>query len=299
MTVAWRSPRRRVAPGQAVVLYDGDEVVGGGPAWEVADRQRALTVMRLRRASASTSPGRVGVTRTSATSRLVVPPAAVAHADRLRHVHLDVQREAGRAAGHVEHAVGRRVGGLRRSEADDRTPREQDGVAHRQRVVDHEAGGHEHDPTTAEPVQRPEGEHAEAAADHEGGDARSGRARGQQQRSGREAHHPDRPRERREQQRGDRRSQRHAALGAVGGAVHEGVAGQRRERRGRGEQRRREQRARPSTPRCERRSRRSPTPRPRPRPERATRMMVSVTVRSTSAAASVSAQMAHRADGRR
>ena len=34
--------------------------------------QRALTVMRLRRASASTSPGRVGVTRMSATSRFVV-----------------------------------------------------------------------------------------------------------------------------------------------------------------------------------------------------------------------------------
>jgi tRNA-specific 2-thiouridylase len=32
--VAWREPRRRVAPGQSVVLYDGDEVVGGGPAWD-------------------------------------------------------------------------------------------------------------------------------------------------------------------------------------------------------------------------------------------------------------------------
>ena len=28
----WAEPRRRVAPGQAVVLYDGDEVVGGGIA---------------------------------------------------------------------------------------------------------------------------------------------------------------------------------------------------------------------------------------------------------------------------
>jgi tRNA-specific 2-thiouridylase len=28
----WQSPQRRVAPGQAVVLYDGDEVVGGGIA---------------------------------------------------------------------------------------------------------------------------------------------------------------------------------------------------------------------------------------------------------------------------
>ena len=36
VTLEWRSPRRRVAPGQAVVLYDGDEVVGGGPAWEIA-----------------------------------------------------------------------------------------------------------------------------------------------------------------------------------------------------------------------------------------------------------------------
>jgi tRNA U34 2-thiouridine synthase MnmA/TrmU len=32
-TLVWDTPRRRVAPGQAVVLYDGDapdEVVGGG-----------------------------------------------------------------------------------------------------------------------------------------------------------------------------------------------------------------------------------------------------------------------------
>ncbi len=29
-TVVWHEPHRRVAPGQAVVLYDGDEVVGGG-----------------------------------------------------------------------------------------------------------------------------------------------------------------------------------------------------------------------------------------------------------------------------
>jgi tRNA-uridine 2-sulfurtransferase len=34
VTLVWRSRHRRVAPGQAVVLYDGDEVVGGGPAWE-------------------------------------------------------------------------------------------------------------------------------------------------------------------------------------------------------------------------------------------------------------------------
>ncbi len=31
-TLTWDEPRRRVAPGQAVVLYDGDEVVGGGLA---------------------------------------------------------------------------------------------------------------------------------------------------------------------------------------------------------------------------------------------------------------------------
>jgi tRNA-specific 2-thiouridylase len=30
--LTWREPRRRVAPGQAVVLYDGDAVVGGGIA---------------------------------------------------------------------------------------------------------------------------------------------------------------------------------------------------------------------------------------------------------------------------
>jgi tRNA-specific 2-thiouridylase len=30
--VVWNEPHRRVAPGQAVVLYDGDEVVGGGIA---------------------------------------------------------------------------------------------------------------------------------------------------------------------------------------------------------------------------------------------------------------------------
>lgn len=29
-TLTWDAPRRRVAPGQAVVLYDGDEVLGGG-----------------------------------------------------------------------------------------------------------------------------------------------------------------------------------------------------------------------------------------------------------------------------
>jgi tRNA-specific 2-thiouridylase len=31
-TLTWGEPRRRVAPGQAVVLYDGDEVLGGGLA---------------------------------------------------------------------------------------------------------------------------------------------------------------------------------------------------------------------------------------------------------------------------
>jgi tRNA-specific 2-thiouridylase len=31
-TLAWDEPRRRVAPGQAVVLFDGDEVLGGGLA---------------------------------------------------------------------------------------------------------------------------------------------------------------------------------------------------------------------------------------------------------------------------
>ena len=30
--LAWEEPQRRVAPGQAVVLYDGDEVIGGGIA---------------------------------------------------------------------------------------------------------------------------------------------------------------------------------------------------------------------------------------------------------------------------
>jgi tRNA-specific 2-thiouridylase len=30
--VHWRRPERRVAPGQSVVFYDGDEVVGGGVA---------------------------------------------------------------------------------------------------------------------------------------------------------------------------------------------------------------------------------------------------------------------------
>ena len=28
--LSWSAPQRRVAPGQSVVLYDGDEVVGGG-----------------------------------------------------------------------------------------------------------------------------------------------------------------------------------------------------------------------------------------------------------------------------
>ncbi|HEX2381988.1 MAG TPA: tRNA 2-thiouridine(34) synthase MnmA [Acidimicrobiales bacterium] len=40
-TLTWESPHRRVAPGQAVVLYDGDEVVGGGLAVSRA-RARAL-----------------------------------------------------------------------------------------------------------------------------------------------------------------------------------------------------------------------------------------------------------------
>ncbi len=31
-TLTWHEPHRRVAPGQAVVLYDGDEVIGGGVA---------------------------------------------------------------------------------------------------------------------------------------------------------------------------------------------------------------------------------------------------------------------------
>ena len=32
VTVAWRSPQRRVAPGQSVVAYEGDQVAGGGLA---------------------------------------------------------------------------------------------------------------------------------------------------------------------------------------------------------------------------------------------------------------------------
>ena len=31
-TLTWDEPRRRVAPGQAIVLYDGDQVIGGGLA---------------------------------------------------------------------------------------------------------------------------------------------------------------------------------------------------------------------------------------------------------------------------
>jgi tRNA-specific 2-thiouridylase len=31
-TVRWSRPERRVAPGQAVVFYRGDEVLGGGTA---------------------------------------------------------------------------------------------------------------------------------------------------------------------------------------------------------------------------------------------------------------------------
>jgi tRNA-specific 2-thiouridylase len=34
-TLTWDEPRRRVAPGQAVVLYDADEVIGGGLALPV------------------------------------------------------------------------------------------------------------------------------------------------------------------------------------------------------------------------------------------------------------------------
>jgi tRNA-specific 2-thiouridylase len=30
--LTWAEPQRRVAPGQSVVLYAGDEVLGGGPA---------------------------------------------------------------------------------------------------------------------------------------------------------------------------------------------------------------------------------------------------------------------------
>jgi tRNA U34 2-thiouridine synthase MnmA/TrmU len=30
--LTWDAPRRRVAPGQSVVLYDGDDVVGAGIA---------------------------------------------------------------------------------------------------------------------------------------------------------------------------------------------------------------------------------------------------------------------------
>jgi tRNA-specific 2-thiouridylase len=31
-TLTWDAPQRRVAPGQSIVLYDGDEVLGGGLA---------------------------------------------------------------------------------------------------------------------------------------------------------------------------------------------------------------------------------------------------------------------------
>jgi tRNA-specific 2-thiouridylase len=37
-TLTWREPRRRVAPGQAVVLYRDDEVIGGGLAASPRDR---------------------------------------------------------------------------------------------------------------------------------------------------------------------------------------------------------------------------------------------------------------------
>ncbi len=36
VVVRWLEPQRRVAPGQSVVFYDGDEVLGGGPAQPVA-----------------------------------------------------------------------------------------------------------------------------------------------------------------------------------------------------------------------------------------------------------------------
>ena len=34
-TLTWDEPRRRVAPGQVVVLYDGDGVIGGGLATRI------------------------------------------------------------------------------------------------------------------------------------------------------------------------------------------------------------------------------------------------------------------------
>ena len=42
-TLTWDEPRRRVAPGQAVVLYDGDEVVGGGLAQPVLASTSAVS----------------------------------------------------------------------------------------------------------------------------------------------------------------------------------------------------------------------------------------------------------------
>jgi tRNA-specific 2-thiouridylase len=56
--VRFDDPVRRVAPGQSVVLYDGDAVVGGGVA----------TRMRRSPASASSAAGRVGVNSSRRTS---------------------------------------------------------------------------------------------------------------------------------------------------------------------------------------------------------------------------------------
>jgi tRNA-specific 2-thiouridylase len=56
--VRFDEPVRRVAPGQSVVLYDGDAVVGGGVA----------TRMRRSPASASSASGRVGENSSRCTS---------------------------------------------------------------------------------------------------------------------------------------------------------------------------------------------------------------------------------------
>jgi tRNA-specific 2-thiouridylase len=56
--VCFDEPVRRVAPGQSVVLYDGDAVVGGGVA----------TRIRRAPASASSAPGRVGANSSRCTS---------------------------------------------------------------------------------------------------------------------------------------------------------------------------------------------------------------------------------------
>ena len=60
-TLTWDEPQRRVAPGQAVVLYDGDEVLGGGLAVSAIPRSRA---------SLSSAPGRAGVNSTRSVSML-------------------------------------------------------------------------------------------------------------------------------------------------------------------------------------------------------------------------------------